>query len=461
VDKIAPWTVADAKNRFSELVTKALKEGPQRIARRDESAVVLSADDYDALISGRPEAEPSRSFAVPAGTRRVLMIVGGGIAAYKSLELVRALAKAGINTRAVMTEAAKHFVTPLSLGALTGDKVYDELFDLTSESEMGHIELSRSADLIVVAPATADLIARAANGLANDMATTTLLATDKPVLMAPAMNVRMWLHPATQRNVERLRRDGVRFVGPNDGDMACGEFGPGRMAEPAEIAEQIRAFYAAKEIGTPLHGKRIIVTAGPTLEPIDPVRFISNRSSGKQGYAIADALARLGADVRLVTGPTAISAPPNVKVSKVESAQDMLAACEAALPADAAVCVAAVADWRPDHRADLKIKKKNAAAEIALVENPDILATLSKAARRPKLVVGFAAETNDVEANAKDKLARKGCDWIVANDVSGDVMGGAENEIALIKATSVERWPRMGKDEVAGKLAAEIARALA
>jgi phosphopantothenoylcysteine decarboxylase/phosphopantothenate--cysteine ligase len=428
--------------------------------------VVLSAEEYEQLH----RAEGPRSVASGSmvrrndgrdETKRVLLIVGGGIAAYKSLELIRLLSKAGIATRAILTNAASHFVTPLSLGALTGDKVYSDLFDLTAESEMGHIELSRAADLIVVAPATADLIAKAANGIANDLASTTLLATDKPVLLAPAMNVRMWLHPATQRNLATLRSDSVRVIGPDEGEMACGEYGPGRMAEPADIARTILDFYAAGEIGTPLAGRRIIVTAGPTLEPIDPVRFLSNRSSGKQGYAIADALARLGADVRLISGPTAIAAPPNVTLVRVETAQDMLAACEAALPADAAVCVAAVADWRPDQRADLKIKKQAATPQIGLSENPDILAALSKpGARRPRLVIGFAAETDHVEANAMAKLARKGCDWIIANDVSGDVMGGAENEITLVRAGSAEPWPRLSKADVARKLAAEIAGAL-
>jgi phosphopantothenoylcysteine decarboxylase/phosphopantothenate--cysteine ligase len=460
MDKISEWPVAEAKNRFSELVTKALKEGPQRIRRRGESAVLLSEEDYQALC-GAPRPTPER--AALSTSRRVLLIVGGGIAAYKSLELIRLLAKRGVAARAILTAAGSQFVTPLSLGALTGDKVYQDLFSLTDEAEMGHIELSRSADLVVVAPATADLIAKAANGLAADLATTTLLATDKPVLMAPAMNVRMWLHATTQRNIETLRADGVRFIGPDEGEMACGEFGPGRMAEPEAIAAAIDDFYAARAIGTPLAGRKIIVTAGPTLEALDPVRFISNRSSGKQGYAIADSLARLGAEVALISGPTAMPAPPNVRITRVESAEQMLAACEAALPADVAVCVAAVADWKPDQRADLKIKKAGKGApSFTLQENPDILATLSTAgARRPKLVIGFAAETDNVEEHAAAKRARKGCDWIVANDVSGDVMGGDENEIALVTASGVERWPRMRKAAAAAKLAAVIAQALA
>jgi phosphopantothenoylcysteine decarboxylase/phosphopantothenate--cysteine ligase len=394
--------------------------------------------------------------------RRVLLIVGGGIAAYKSLELVRLLAKAGVRSRAILTSAGANFVTPLSLSSLTEDKVYADLFSLTDEAEMGHIELSRSADLVVVAPATADLMAKCASGLANDLASTTLLATDKPVLMAPAMNVRMWLHAATQRNLQRLKADGVSFVGPDTGAMACGEFGPGRMAEPEAIRDAVLAFYEQRAIGRPLEGRRVLVTAGPTLEPIDPVRFISNRSSGKQGFAIAEALARLGADVRLIAGPVALADPMGVETVRVETAREMLAACEARLPADAAVCVAAVADWRPESSAAKKIKKgADGPPPITLAENPDILATLSKAGKkRPKLVVGFAAETNDVEAHAQAKLAKKGCDWIVANDVSGDVMGGDTNEVAIIRADGVERWPSMAKSAVAGRLAAEIARAL-
>jgi phosphopantothenoylcysteine decarboxylase/phosphopantothenate--cysteine ligase len=462
--KTDEWAVAEAKNRFSALITKALKEGPQRVRRRDETAVVLSEAEYAALTLAWPEGAQGEAPDRPVpndGRRRVLLIVGGGIAAYKSLELVRLLAKSGVATRAILTKAGAEFVTPLSLGALTGDKVYSELFDLTAEAEMGHIELSRAADLIVVAPATADLIAKAANGIANDLASTTLLATDKPVLFVPAMNVRMWLHPATQRNVARIIADGARVLGPDEGAMACGEFGPGRLAEPETIAQAILDFYAASEIGTPLSGKRVIVTAGPTVEPIDPVRFLSNRSSGKQGYAIADALARLGAEVRLISGPTALSAPPNVQLMRVESAQQMLSACEAALPADAAICVAAVADWRPAHAEAGKLKKADAGSTLALKENPDILATLSKpGGLRPKLVVGFAAETNDVEANATAKRARKGCDWIVANDVSGDVMGGDENAITLVRADGAERWPRMPKARVAAQLAAAIAKAL-
>lgn len=395
-------------------------------------------------------------------TKRILLIIGGGIAAYKSLLLIRLLAQAGVKTRAILTKAGAEFVTPLSVGSLSEDKVYQDLFDLTDEAEMGHIQLSRSADLVVVAPATADLLAKAAHGLANDLASTTLLATDKPVLMAPAMNVRMWLHPATQRNFTQLKADGVHFVGPDTGAMACGEFGPGRMAEPEEICAAIVTRLSAGAPRKSLAGKRIVVTAGPTLEPLDPVRFISNRSSGKQGFAIAEALAELGADVRLVTGPVALNDPRGVQTLRVETARDMLAACEASLPADAAICVAAVADWRPETTAAKKIKKgADGPPPILLTENPDILATLSKLGKkRPKLVIGFAAETHDVEAHAQAKLARKGCDWIVANDVSGDVMGGDQNEVILITKDGVARWPRMAKAAVAGKLAAEIARVM-
>ena len=459
-DNAPEWQVAEAKNRFSELMTKAFTEGPQRVRRRKETVIVTAEGAQ--TTSPAPEAFPLHALE-PATERRVLLIIGGGIAAYKSLELIRLLAKSGIRTRAILTNAASHFVTPLSVGSLTEDKVYRELFDLTDEAEMGHIQLSRSADLVVVAPATADLMAKAANGLANDLASTALLATDKPVLMAPAMNVRMWQHAATQRNLKELKADGVTFVGPDEGAMACGEFGPGRMAEPQAIHDSILNFYAQCKAGRPLAGKKVLVTAGPTLEQIDPVRFISNRSSGKQGFAIAEALAQLGADVRLISGPVALPDPAGVHTVRVESAAQMLAACQAALPADAAVCVAAVADWRPQSTASKKIKKgADGPPPIMLTENPDILATLSKLKTdRPRLVVGFAAETNDVEAHANQKLSRKGCDWIVANDVSGDVMGGDANQVAIIRADSVTRWPQMAKTAVAGKLAREIAAALA
>ena len=393
--------------------------------------------------------------------KRILLIVGGGIAAYKSLELTRLVRKAGIAVRPILTRAGAEFVTPLSLSALAEDKVYRELFSLTDEAAMGHIELSRSADLIVVAPATADLMAKAANGLAGDLASTTLLATDKPVLMAPSMNVRMWRHAATQRNLATLKADGVAFVGPDEGAMACGEYGPGRMAEPQAIFQAILT--ALGDSPRPLAGRRAIVTAGPTAEAIDPVRVLTNRSSGKQGYAIAGALAALGAEVVLVSGPTALAQPPGVTRVDVESARDMLAACEAALPADIAICVAAVADWRPRSVGERKIKKGPAAPDpIALVENPDILASLSKHVRRPQLVVGFAAETHDVETSASAKLGRKGCDWIVANDVSvAGTLGGDDNAVAIVSAGGVERWERMAKVEVAHRLARRIAEELA
>ena len=397
--------------------------------------------------------------------KRILLIVGGGIAAYKALELTRLLRKAGVAVRPILTRAGSEFVTPLSLSALAEDKVYSELFSLTDEAEMGHIELSRSADLVVVAPATADLMAKAAQGLAGDLASTTLLATDKSVLMAPAMNVRMWEHAATQRNLATLKADGVSFVGPDEGAMACGEYGLGRMAEPAAIFEAILAALGAAEFGgaRPLVGKRALVTAGPTVEAIDPVRILTNRSSGKQGYAIAGALAALGAEVILVSGPTALATPAGVVRVDVESAREMLAACEAALPADIAVCVAAVADWRPAETGGRKIKKDGSAAQpLALVENPDILASLSKGPRRPRLVVGFAAETHDLEVHAKAKLAKKGCDWIVANDVSvAGTMGGDDNAVALVSQGGIERWERMAKGEVARKLADRIAAQLA
>jgi len=397
--------------------------------------------------------------------QRILLIVGGGIAAYKSLELVRELARRGIGARAILTRAGAEFITPLSLAALTGDKTYSDLFSLTDEAEMGHIELSRSADLVVVAPATADLIAKAATGLANDLASTALLATDKKVLFAPAMNVRMYEHAATQRNIRTLMDDGALFVGPDVGEMACGEFGPGRMAEPAAIADAVEHYLAGAR-AQPLVGRRVIVTAGPTQEPIDPVRFIANRSSGKQGFAIAEALARLGAAVTLVAGPSEVKPPPGVNTVSVVTARQMLAAVEAALPADAAVMCAAVADYRPEIETDRKIKKERGGlTTIPLAENPDILRTIAaRPSGRPRLVVGFAAETDDVLAHARAKRLRKGCDWIVANDVSAGAhcaMGGDVNAVTLITADSEEAWPQMSKADVARRLAARIAEALA
>ena len=393
--------------------------------------------------------------------KRILLIIGGGIAAYKTLDLIRRLRERGAAVTPVMTRAATEFVTPLSVSALAGEKVYSDLFDLTDEAEMGHIQLSRVADLIVVAPATADLLAKMAQGRADDLASTLLLATDTAVLAAPAMNVRMWNHAATQRNVAQMQADGVRLVGPNEGDMACGEYGPGRMAEPLEIVAAVEAMLVAG----PLAGKHVLVTSGPTHEPIDPVRYIANRSSGAQGTALAAALRDLGARVTFVTGPASVPPPAGVTVVRVETAAQMLDAVQAALPADAAVFAAAVADWRVANAADEKIKKDKGGALPALTfaENPDILATVSKGVARPRLVVGFAAETTDVVAHATAKLAKKGCDWIVANDVSAQtgIMGGAENAVTILDAKGAEVWPRMAKTDVARKLAARIAQALA
>ncbi len=391
----------------------------------------------------------------------VLLIIGGGIAAYKSLELIRRLKERGATVRAILTKAGAEFVTPLSVGSLTGEKVFTDLFSLTDEAEMGHIQLSRSADLVVVAPATADLMAKLANGHANDLASTALLATDKPVLMAPAMNVRMWNHPATQRNLATLKADGTIFVGPDDGEMACGEYGPGRMAEPLNI---VAAIENALAMPGPLFGVKALVTAGPTQEPLDPVRYLANRSSGKQGYAIADALTHAGAETILISGPVAIAPPSRVKLIRVETAREMLAACESVLPVDVAVCAAAVADWRPETTANGKIKKAAGAPppSVALAANPDILATLSKGARRPSLVIGFAAETDNVIQHAQEKRARKGCDWIVANDVSPGtgIMGGEKNTVHLITANEIEDWPEMDKKDVGQRLAARIAETL-
>ena len=394
--------------------------------------------------------------------KRILLIIGGGIAAYKSLELIRILGRRGIASRCIVTRGGQEFVTPLSVSALSGEKVFTELFDLDDEADMGHIQLSRSADLVVVCPATADLLAKAANGLANDLASTTLLATDKPVLMVPTMNVRMWGHAAVQRNVATLRADGVTVMEPDEGAMACGEFGPGRLPEVEVIAREIETQLGGQD--NPLSGRHMLVTAGPTREPIDPVRFLSNHSSGRQGYAIAGALAELGAQVTLVSGPVFLDAPRGVDLVQVETAREMLAACEKVLPVDVFISVAAVADWRPAQAAARKLKLKGRAAEASpalnLKENPDILATLSrKKTNRPKLVIGFAAETHDVEKYARAKLKRKRCDWIVANDVSGNVMGGKYNQVALITRDDVENWPLQDKTDVARQLANRIADA--
>ncbi|BCX19710.1 MAG: phosphopantothenate synthase [Geminicoccaceae bacterium] len=392
---------------------------------------------------------------------RVLLVIGGGIAAYKCLDLIRRLREQGVAVRCVLTAAAKQLVSPLAVAALSGEKVFDELFSLTDEAEMGHIRLSREADLVVVAPATADLLAKMANGLADDLASTLLLATDKPVLVAPAMNPHMWAHPATRRNVERLRADGVAILGPAEGDTACGEVGAGRMVEPAEL---LRAILARLRPGPrPLQGLRALVTSGPTHEPIDPVRFVANRSSGRQGHAIAAALARAGAEVMLVSGPVTIPDPGGVRTVHVETAREMAEACLAALPVDLAVCAAAVADWRPETVPAQKIKKTPGGSPptVRLVENPDILASLARhPTARPRLVVGFAAETGDLEAEARAKRAKKGCDWILANDVSEGtgVFGGTRNRILLITGEGpAEPWPELAKEAVAEKLVARIA----
>jgi len=402
----------------------------------------------------------------PIVPKRVLLIISGGIAAYKSLEVIRALRREGVAVRCVMTKAAEEFVTPLSVSALSEDKVYTDLFSLTDEAEMGHIQLSRGADLLVVAPATADILARMAQGNANDIATTVLLATDTPVMAAPAMNVRMWTHPATQANVATLKQRGVEMIGPVEGDMACGEFGYGRMSEPADIVAAVLAhLHSATGVkpaqAGPLAGRSAIVTSGPTHEPIDPVRYIANRSSGRQGHAIAEALARAGASVTLVSGPTRLADPTGVATVHVETAQEMLEACLANLPADIAVCAAAVADWRVSGRADQKLKKDSGALpSLTLTENPDILATLSKpGSARPALVVGFAAETEAVLEHATAKRKRKGCDWILANDVSEGTgtFGGDRNRIQFVDDTGHEDWPDATKAEVAETLAGKIA----
>lgn len=405
--------------------------------------------------------------------KRILLIVGGGIAAYKACELLRTIRKAGHAVRCVLTKGGAQFVTPLTLGALSEDKVYTDLFDLKDEAEMGHIQLSRQADLVVVCPATADLIAKMQAGIADDLATTLLLATDKPVLAVPAMNVRMWQHPATRRNVDRLRADGVHLMDPDAGEMACGEYGPGRLPEVERIFGEISHLLAtttppmaaqpdfAQPAHRPLFGKRVLVTAGPTHEPIDPVRYIANRSSGRQGFAIAQAAAEMGAEVTLIAGPVHLTTPPGVIRIDVESAREMLAEVEKALPADVAIMVAAVADWRAADEAGQKIKKDGKAVPpLELAENPDILATLSKHEQRPALLIGFAAETEKVIEHAQAKLAKKGCDWIVANDVSGDVMGGANNAVHIVTKDGVESLADAPKDVIARKLMEKIADAV-
>jgi phosphopantothenoylcysteine decarboxylase/phosphopantothenate--cysteine ligase len=391
--------------------------------------------------------------------RRILLIIAGGIAAYKTLELIRRVRERAYGVRCILTRAGAEFVTPLAVASLSGERVFSDLFSLTDEAEIGHIRLSREADLVVVAPATADLIAKMAKGLADDLASTALLATDKPVLIAPAMNPAMWDHPATRRNIAQVQADGVRLIGPNPGDMACGENGLGRMAGPEQILQAIEEILASA--AGPLRGVRALVTSGPTVEAIDPVRFIANRSSGKQGHAIAAALVRAGAEVTLVSGPVHEPDPPGATVVKVESARDMLAACEAALPVDVAVCAAAVADWRVAAMSSEKIKKQSGQAppQLVLAENPDILKILSHAADRPRLVIGFAAETGDLVANGRRKLATKGCDWIVVNDVSREqgTFGGVYNTVQLIRTDAeLETWPKLAKVEVAARLVARI-----
>ncbi|MDK2756214.1 MAG: bifunctional phosphopantothenoylcysteine decarboxylase/phosphopantothenate--cysteine ligase CoaBC [Blastomonas fulva] len=401
-------------------------------------------------------------------TPHILLIVGGGIAAYKACELIRLIRKAGMTVRCVLTDGGAQFITPMTLAALSENEVFTTLWDLKNETEMGHIQLSREADLIVVCPATADLLAKMAAGISDSLATTVLLATDTPVLVVPAMNVRMWQHAATQRNVAQLRGDGVQVVDPDDGAMACGEYGPGRLPEPVAIMGEIeRALGSASSSppaggrGEALHGKRVLITAGPTHEPIDPVRYIANRSSGRQGFAIAAAAAEMGAEVHLIAGPVHLATPPGVTRIDVETAREMAAAVDAALPADIAILVAAVADWRTADAADQKIKKTGGALPVLqLAENPDILAGLAEDPRRPALLIGFAAETEQVVAHAQAKLARKRCDWIVANDVSGDVMGGQNNAVHIVTGQGVESWADLPKDQVARKLMEKIANAV-
>ncbi|MGB6923547.1 MAG: bifunctional phosphopantothenoylcysteine decarboxylase/phosphopantothenate--cysteine ligase CoaBC [Methyloceanibacter sp.] len=394
--------------------------------------------------------------------KRILLIVGGGIAAYKSLELVRRLRERGASVRAILTKGGAEFVTSLSLSVLTEEKAFTDLFDLKDEAEIGHIRLSREADLIVVAPATADLMAKMAHGLASDLATAVLLAADKKALVAPAMNVRMWQHPATRRNIATLRDDGIVFVGPNEGDMACGEYGPGRMAEPAEIVQAIERLLPVKLTG-PLSGRRVLITSGPTHEPLDPVRYLANRSSGKQGHALALAATALGAEVTLVTGPVVLADPEGVHVIKVETARQMLEAVLAALPADIAICAAAVADWRAGEESRQKLKKIGGETSLTLTQNPDILASIAKLGpKRPPLVIGFAAETENVLAHAAAKRRAKGADWIVANDVSPGtgVMGRDDTRVHLITAEGAEDWPAMSKQEAARRLLERAAELL-
>jgi phosphopantothenoylcysteine decarboxylase/phosphopantothenate--cysteine ligase len=460
---MASLTIRQLDDRLKKLLRlRAAKSGR---SVEDEVRTILRAAADDSGAEALEQFEPpGRQKAVTAApdTKRVLLIIGGGIAAYKSLDLIRRLKERGLYVRCILTKAAEHFVTPLSAGALVGEKVFTDLFDPAGEFDVGHIRLAREADLIVVAPATADLMAKMASGLASDLATAVLLATKTKILLAPAMNPLMWANKATQRNLAQLVTDGVALVGPNEGEMAeSGEHGVGRMAEPLEIAAAALGLLNARD-AKPLSGKRVLITAGPTHEPIDPVRYIANRSSGKQGHAIAAAAAAAGADVTLISGPVNLPDPAGIKIIKVETAREMLDAVERALPTDITIFAAAVADWRVANAGEQKIKKKagQATPELSLTENPDILSTIAhRTSQRPKLVIGFAAETENVAANAKAKLARKGCDWILANDVSPrtGIMGGDSNTIQLITAKGIETWPTQTKQDVAAMLIARIA----
>jgi phosphopantothenoylcysteine decarboxylase / phosphopantothenate---cysteine ligase len=470
---MASLTVRQLDERLKKLLRLRAARSGRSV--EDEVRTILreaaegAGDNPDvAMPARRPAGQAARSPrpVVPAGTKRALLIIGGGIAAYKSLDLIRRLKERDIAVRCILTKAAEQFVTPLSASALTGERVFTDLFDLAGEFDVGHIRLARETDLIVIAPATADLMAKLAGGHADDLATAVLLATTAKILLAPAMNPHMWANKATQRNVAQLVADGAAFVGPNEGEMAeAHERGLGRMAEPLEIASAVERLLFA-DSGQLLQGRRVLITSGPTHEPIDPVRYIANRSSGKQGHAIAAAAAAAGADVTLVSGPVNVPDPPGVRIIKVETARDMLKAVENALPVDVAIFAAAVADWRVAKAEDRKLKKQGdkATPDLPLVENPDILATIAKRKmQRPKLVIGFAAETENVTANAKAKLARKGCDWILANDVSPrtGIMGGDRNSITVVTASGVEAWPSQSKEEVATKLIARVADALA
>ena len=466
---MASLTVRQLDERLKKLLRLRAARSGRSV--EDEVRTILRAATEEAgeeilesfTPPGKTAARP-RAASTPAGTKRVLLIIGGGIAAYKSLELIRRLKERSLAVRCILTKAAEHFVTPLSAGAIVGERVFTDLFDAASEFDVGHIRLARETDLIVVAPATADLMAKMAGGHADDLATAVLLASGTRILLAPAMNPHMWTNQATQRNLAQLVADGVALVGPNEGEMAeKGERGLGRMAEPLEIAAAVESLLAGG--AQPLTGKRVLVTSGPTHEPIDPVRYIANRSSGKQGHAIAAAAARAGADVTLVSGPVNLTDPPGVSIIHVESARDMLKAVESALPADVAIFAAAVADWRVANAGEQKIKKKpgQATPELSLAENPDILSTIAhRKSQRPALVIGFAAETENVAANARDKLKRKGCDWILANDVSPQtgIMGGDSNTIELVTADGVEPWPPQSKEDVATMLIARIAEEL-